>query len=149
MQDRFKNIVATDDSIVTLSVASGPSGVTLGGTDSLAASNGTATFDDLEFSIAGQYRLKATVSGLSLIGKPVRVTGEKRFRITRRGKAARDDAIVQCGLAAAPPRIRRAFKYRIRRMRGGAAACGGDSGMQCDRRFAPSWKFEHDVVPQI
>lgn len=72
--DRFKNIVTTDDSILTLSINSGPSGASLGGTDSVNTGDGLGTFADLDFSTAGQYRLKASDHGLILISKPIKVT---------------------------------------------------------------------------
>jgi hypothetical protein len=45
---------------VTLAIASGPSGAVLGGTTTVAAVNGVATFTNLTLNLAGTYTLKAT-----------------------------------------------------------------------------------------
>jgi hypothetical protein len=54
-----------DSAPVTLAIASGPSGATLGGTTTEMAANGVATFPDLTLSQAGVYTLVAT-SGTSV-----------------------------------------------------------------------------------
>jgi hypothetical protein len=53
-------IVQNDTSTVTLAIASGPAGAVLGGTLSVAAINGVATFKNLVLTKAGTYTLKAT-----------------------------------------------------------------------------------------
>jgi uncharacterized repeat protein (TIGR03803 family) len=55
----------SNTSMVTLSIASGPSGGTIGGTTSVAAVAGVASFSGLTFTKAGTYTLTATCSGLT------------------------------------------------------------------------------------
>src|SRR6185437_3200430 len=57
--------VAGNASTVTLSIASGPSGAALGGTLSVMAVNGVATFSNLSLNKAGSYTLKAVDGTLS------------------------------------------------------------------------------------
>jgi hypothetical protein len=52
-------VQANDTSAVTLSIASGPGGAVLGGTATVAAVGGVATFSDLTLSTAGTYTLTA------------------------------------------------------------------------------------------
>ena len=47
VEDQFGNIVTTDSSTVTISLASGPGGFATGSTISVAAVNGIATFSNL------------------------------------------------------------------------------------------------------
>ncbi len=54
-----------DTSTVTLSITSGPSGATLGGTTAVAAVNGVATFSNITLSPAGNYTLTASDGSLS------------------------------------------------------------------------------------
>ena len=68
VEDQFGNIVTGDTSAVTLSIASGPSGSTLGGTDSVDASAGKATFGNVLLDAAGTYTLSAGVSDTSVAG---------------------------------------------------------------------------------
>jgi uncharacterized repeat protein (TIGR03803 family) len=63
VEDQFGNIVAGNTSNVTLSVASGPG--TLGGTVTVAAVNGVATFSNLSINTAGSYTIKATDGALT------------------------------------------------------------------------------------
>ena len=65
VDDVTGSIVSTDSSSVTLAIASGPSGATLGGTVTVAAINGVATFSNLHPSIAGNYTLTATDGSLT------------------------------------------------------------------------------------
>jgi uncharacterized repeat protein (TIGR03803 family) len=61
VEDAFGRTVAPDNSSVTLQIFSGgPAGATLGGTTTLAAHNGVATFNDLALTQPGLYRIKAT-----------------------------------------------------------------------------------------
>jgi uncharacterized delta-60 repeat protein len=53
-------LLTGDTSNVTLAIASGPNGATLGGTPTVAASGGVATFSNLSFATAGTYTLTAT-----------------------------------------------------------------------------------------
>ena len=58
VEDANGNVLLTDNSNVTLSVASGPG--TLGGTTTVAAVDGVATFNNLSLDTAGSYVLSAT-----------------------------------------------------------------------------------------
>ena len=64
VEDQFGNIVTTDSSTVTLSVASGPGGFATGSTISVAAVNGVATFTNLTLATVGTYTLSASDGGL-------------------------------------------------------------------------------------
>ena len=57
VEDQFGNIVTADSSTVTLTVASGPA--TIGGTMTVSAANGIATFVNMELDTAGTYALAA------------------------------------------------------------------------------------------
>ena len=60
VEDKFGNTVSTDSSIVTLTIASAPTGVPLGSLAAFHASSGVATFSNLGlFSVAGNYTIKA------------------------------------------------------------------------------------------
>jgi hypothetical protein len=63
-------IVTTDNTMVTLAIATGPSGATLGGTVSVAAVKGVATFKNLKLTMAGTYTLIATDSADKLTSVP-------------------------------------------------------------------------------
>ena len=67
VEDSNGNVVTTDDSTVTLGVFTGPGGAILGGTLSVSAVNGIATFSDITLSAAGSYTL--AVRDGSYIGK--------------------------------------------------------------------------------
>ena len=60
VEDGFGDIVAGDFSGVSLSILSGPTGATLGGTATQAASAGVATLSGLSLDKAGTYTLQAT-----------------------------------------------------------------------------------------
>jgi probable HAF family extracellular repeat protein len=62
IKDAFDN-KTTDNSLVTMAVASGPG--TLGGTVTVRAQNGIATFSNLTLKTAGTYVLRATDGGLT------------------------------------------------------------------------------------
>jgi uncharacterized delta-60 repeat protein len=53
-------LLTGDASTVTLAIASGPAGAVLGGTASVTAAGGVATFSNLSFAAAGEYTLIAT-----------------------------------------------------------------------------------------
>ena len=57
LEDQFGDIVTTDTSTVTLTVASGPGSI--GGTDSVAAVSGVATFSNVIFDTASSYTISA------------------------------------------------------------------------------------------
>jgi uncharacterized repeat protein (TIGR03803 family) len=63
VEDQYGNIVNTDNSSVTLSINSGPG--TIGGTDTIQASNGIATFSNVILDTAGSYTLAASDGGLT------------------------------------------------------------------------------------
>ncbi|HUO07808.1 MAG TPA: choice-of-anchor tandem repeat GloVer-containing protein [Phycisphaerae bacterium] len=63
--DAAGHIVTADNSLITLSIATGPSGAALHGTLTVQAHNGIATFNDLSLQIAGQYTLFAADSSLA------------------------------------------------------------------------------------
>ncbi len=63
VEDQFGNIVTTDSSNVTLSVASGPG--SLSGTVTVAASGGVATFSNVKLNTAGNYTLTASDGALT------------------------------------------------------------------------------------
>jgi hypothetical protein len=65
VQDSKGNLVTTDSSTVTLSIASGPAGATLGGTLTVNAVNGIATFSDITVSSVGSYMLTASDAALT------------------------------------------------------------------------------------
>ncbi len=65
MEDRFGNAVTDYNGSVTIALASGPDGATLGGTLTATAVDGVATFSGLTLNTAGTgYTLEATASGL-------------------------------------------------------------------------------------
>ena len=79
--DQFGNLIANDNSSVTIGVASGPG--TLGGTTTVTASAGVATFSNLTLGTAGTYTLApsdgalAAASSGSFVVSPVVSTAVK------------------------------------------------------------------------
>src|SRR2546422_6751327 len=66
VQDAVGNTVSAATNAVTVTLASNPSGVTLGGTMTVSASQGIATFADLRIDQPGSgYTLGASAAGLS------------------------------------------------------------------------------------
>ncbi|MGD0462391.1 MAG: hypothetical protein ABSB74_07870 [Tepidisphaeraceae bacterium] len=65
VDDAFNDIVFTDHSNVTLSVATGPTGGTLVGAVTVAAVNGMATFSDVAVTQWGNYTLLASDGSLT------------------------------------------------------------------------------------
>jgi hypothetical protein len=63
VDDRYGNLVTTDDSAVSLTVTGGTAA--LGGTTTVNAVNGVATFDDLTLASAGTFTLNATDGSLN------------------------------------------------------------------------------------
>ncbi len=59
VEDAGGNLLATDHSNVTLTIATGPTGGSLGGTVTVAAVDGVATFSNLDLTTAGAYTLTA------------------------------------------------------------------------------------------
>ncbi len=68
--DALGNIVTTYESPVTLSINSGPAGGSLGGTVTVNAVNGVATFDNVRLSTFGNYSLTAVSTTLPMATSP-------------------------------------------------------------------------------
>ena len=64
-EDAGGNPTPTYNGLVTLSLASGPAGATLGGNLQAQAVNGVATFSSVSLDEAGDYTLRATGAGLT------------------------------------------------------------------------------------
>ena len=60
MEDVFGNVIASDNSTVTVAVATGPGGFAVGSTTSVAAVDGVATLSNLTLDTAGAYTLTVT-----------------------------------------------------------------------------------------
>jgi hypothetical protein len=66
VEDAYHNVVTSDSSSVTLSIDTGPTGATLGGTDTVTASSGNAGFTALRLTTAGNdYALTASDGSLA------------------------------------------------------------------------------------
>ncbi len=66
IEDQYGNVVTTDTNAVTVAFANNPTGATLSGTLSVAASEGVATFSGLKINKTGSgYTLKVASSGVS------------------------------------------------------------------------------------
>ncbi len=65
IQDSDNHLLAADNSPVTLSIATGPAGAAIGGTVTVNAVNGIATFSNVTLDIAGSYTLVATDGNLT------------------------------------------------------------------------------------
>jgi len=65
VEDRNKNHVTSDHSVVTLAISTGPTGGTITGNATTNAINGLATFSNVSFSKAGTYVLTVTGTGLT------------------------------------------------------------------------------------
>jgi Protein of unknown function (DUF1565) len=74
IEDIYGNIVTSDNSNVTMTLASAPTGGTLSGTSSVAASNGVAVFSDLILNNSGTYTLKASQGTLSAVSTSITET---------------------------------------------------------------------------
>jgi hypothetical protein len=68
--DKSGSPLAGEDSNVTLTISSGPAGATLGGTVTVQAQNGVATFNNLSLTTAGTYTLEAADSSDGLTSTP-------------------------------------------------------------------------------
>jgi len=66
VEDQFHNIITTNNSKVTLTIAGGPNGGKLGGTTAITVSKGVATFSKATLSMAGTYTLAAIDSSLAI-----------------------------------------------------------------------------------
>ena len=67
VEDSSGNVVTSDTSTVTITIASGPGSFAAGSTTSVAAVNGVATFSNLILDTAGTYTLKATDGTLASV----------------------------------------------------------------------------------
>jgi uncharacterized delta-60 repeat protein len=66
IEDQYGNVVTTATNAVTVSLAGGPSGATLGGTTTLTPVGGYVTFSNLTVNKRGKgYRIKLTSTGLT------------------------------------------------------------------------------------
>ncbi len=68
VKDAFGNTLTSATDAVTLAIASGPQGATLGGTANVAAMNGVATFADIVLATAGTYTLSASTATPGVTG---------------------------------------------------------------------------------
>jgi hypothetical protein len=105
IENSFGVVVTPDTSSVTLSIAPGSTGSgTLGGTLTVAAVNGVATFSNLSISAAGTYMLQATDVDGAVTLTPATSTA---FTISVQVKVAfaQQPAGAQAGGAIAPPVI--------------------------------------------
>jgi len=73
LKDRFNNIATNDDAAVTLSISSGPAGAVVEGDATVTASNGLATFSDIQLDTAGRYRLTASEGALTLKSTTIKI----------------------------------------------------------------------------
>ncbi|MBS0265081.1 MAG: hypothetical protein JSS02_24330, partial [Planctomycetes bacterium] len=67
VQDKAGNLVDSESSILSMSIASGPAGSKLNGTTEVSVVGGVAVFNNLILNTAGNYRLKATYGALPSI----------------------------------------------------------------------------------
>jgi streptogramin lyase len=76
IEDRYGNVVTTASSTVSVAFASNPTGATLGGTLSVTASQGVASFTNLTINKVGSgYTLQVSSSGLtSTVSNSINVT---------------------------------------------------------------------------
>jgi hypothetical protein len=65
--DRFGNLATNDNGLVTLGLATSPSGAVLAGTDTSDVNNGVATFNDVVLVKSGSYTLAATSGNLAAV----------------------------------------------------------------------------------
>jgi hypothetical protein len=75
VEDSSGDLVSSDNSDVTLAIGTGTTGATLGGTTTVAAVGGVATFNNLTLNAPGTYTLAATDGSLtSATSSPFNVT---------------------------------------------------------------------------
>src|SRR5262249_13768346 len=76
IEDAYGNVVTTASGTVSVAFAGNPTGATLGGTLTVTASQGVASFTNLTISKTGSgYTLRVTSSGLpSVTSNPINVT---------------------------------------------------------------------------
>ena len=79
IEDAYGNVVTTATNTVSVAFANNPTGATLGGTRSVAASQGVATFSSLTINEVGTgYTLAASSSGLTAaVTSAIAVTNKK------------------------------------------------------------------------
>jgi hypothetical protein len=88
-------LVTSDESDVTIAIATGAKGAALGGTLTVQAINGVATFSDLSINEEGPFTLRATDAGL-------RKASSHRFTLTPHLVWAQPPGDVVAGNAMAP-----------------------------------------------
>jgi uncharacterized delta-60 repeat protein len=81
VQDAEGNLVTTDTSNVTISINTGPTGAVLGGTTTVAALGGVATFNTLTISVAGDYTLSAMSSLPTVTSASFTISGHVMNRL--------------------------------------------------------------------
>ena len=76
VEDSYGNVVTTASGTVSVAFASNPTGATLGGTTSVTASSGVASFTNLTINKTGSgYTLRVSSTGLtSATSHPIKVT---------------------------------------------------------------------------
>ena len=77
VEDSLGNVVTSNNSIVTLTIANNTGGATLSGTVTIAAVHGVATFSNLSINNAGSYTLTASVT----IGSNTYTTNSTSFTV--------------------------------------------------------------------
>jgi hypothetical protein len=94
IEDPYGNVVTTANNLVTVAFANNPTGATLGGTLSVTASQGVATFSNLTINKTGSgYTLRVSSSGLTSAVSAV-------INVTKTGKAP---VLLGTAAPAAPP----------------------------------------------
>jgi hypothetical protein len=111
VEDQFGNIVTTDSSSVTLSIAT-PSGYELGGSITVDAQSGIATFGDVTVPQPGTFTLQATDGGLTPnVSAPFQVYSTAIYYVDQSATAGADTGLdwpdaflsLQSALAVAVP----------------------------------------------
>ena len=95
VEDSAGNVVMSDDSSVTISVASGPG--TPSGTLTVAANSGVATFSDITLNIPGSYTLDASDGSLTGATSDGFVVAEPQLAFTQQ------PTDTQVGMTISPP----------------------------------------------
>ena len=79
VEDANGNVVTSDGSSVTIAIGANPGSGTLGGTLTVAAVNGVATFSDLSINKAGTgYTLTAADASLTAPHRAASTSGSRR-----------------------------------------------------------------------
>jgi hypothetical protein len=82
LQDQYGNLLTTDNSAVTISVASGPGNFADASTVTVNAVNGVATFSNLIFNVAGGYTLTASQGNVaSAASSPITISAAAAAKV--------------------------------------------------------------------